>query len=256
MVLPATKEIYSVTEQEQQKVAMVVMAHADDAEFGCAGTVARWVKEGWEVYYVLCTDNSSGGPDEATDVSEEARKHVVETRMQEQRNACAVLGVKDVFFLGHHDGELQPTIELRKELVRLYRTYKPTRIICQSPVRNWEPIMSMGASHPDHRAAGEAALSAAYPASQNPWDFPDLFAQEGLKPHTITEIFVMGSPANNYISDISSTIELKWDALRAHTSQLGEHFDEIRTWIDSYHATMGKKIGSAYAEEFHRTENR
>ncbi len=138
-----------MSEQEQQKVALVVMAHADDAEFGCAGTVARWVKEGWEVYYALCTDNSSGGPDDATDVSEEARQRVIETRMQEQRNACAVLGVKDVFFLGHHDGELQPTIELRKELVRLYRTYKPTRIICQSPVRTWEPALSMGGYHPD-----------------------------------------------------------------------------------------------------------
>lgn len=245
-----------MSEPEQQKVALVVMAHADDAEFGCAGTVARWVKEGWEVYYVLCTDNSSGGPDGATDVSEEARKRVVETRMQEQRNACAVLGVKEVFFLGHRDGELQPTIELRKELVRLYRTYKPTRIICPSPVRTWEPTMSLGAYHPDHLATGEAALAAAYPASQNPWDFPDLFEKEGLKPHTVKEIFIMASPGANYICDISDTIELKWEALRAHSSQLGDNFAEVRTWIDGYHATIGKKIGATHAEEFHRTENR
>lgn len=243
-------------QEQQQKVAMVVMAHADDAEFGCAGTVARWVKEGWDVYYVLCTDNSSGGPDEATDVSEEARQRVVATRMQEQRNACAILGVKDVIFLGHHDGELQPTIELRKELVRLYRTYKPTRLICQSPVRSWEPTMSLGAYHPDHLASGEAALSAVYPASQNPWDFPDLFEKEGLQPHKIKEVFVMASPYANYISDISSTIEIKFEALRAHVSQLSDHFDQIRTWIDSRHAEVGKKIGSAHAEEFHRTENR
>jgi LmbE family N-acetylglucosaminyl deacetylase len=247
-----------VSEQEQQKVAMVVMAHADDAEFGCAGTVARWVKEGWEVYYVLCTDNSSGGLDEATDVSEEARVNVVETRMQEQRNACAVLGVKDVFFLGHRDGELRPDLQLRKELVRLYRTYKPTRVVCQSPVRSWEPALSLGASHPDHLAAGESALAAAYPASQNPWDFPELVREEGLMPHKVKEIYIMGGGPNpNYYSDISDTIELKWEALRAHKSQLGdESFAEIRKWIEGFHATIGKKIGTVFAEQFHRTENR
>lgn len=235
---------------------MVVMAHADDAEFGCAGTVARWVKEGWDVYYVLCTDNSSGGPDEATDVSEEARRKVVETRMKEQRDACAVLGVKDVIFLGERDGELQPTIELRKKLVRLYRTYKPTRLICQSPMRNWQPTMILGAFHPDHLAAGEAALSAVYPGSQNPWDFPELMEKEGLKPHKIKEVYVMTSPFENYYSDISSTWELKVEALRAHVSQLGEHIDEVQGWIGGYNAMTGKKIGAAYAEGFHFTENR
>ncbi|QBD83798.1 PIG-L family deacetylase [Ktedonosporobacter rubrisoli] len=234
---------------------MVVVAHADDAEFGCAGTAARWAKEGWDVYYVICTDGGSGGPDDATDVSEEARQKTVETRMQEQRKACSILGVKDVFFLGQRDGVLQPTIELRKKLVRLYRTYKPSRLICQSPVRSWEPALSIGAFHPDHLAAGEAALACAYPASQNPWDFPELFEQEGLKPHKIKEIFVMSAPNNNYISDISTTIELKSEALRAHVSQLSDHFDEVRTWLTSYNADAGKKIGAAYAEEFHRTEN-
>jgi LmbE family N-acetylglucosaminyl deacetylase len=230
------------------------MAHADDAEFGCAGTVARWIKEGWDVYYVMCTDNSSGGPDEATDVSEEARKRVSELRIQEQRDACAVLGVKEVIFLGYRDGELQPTLALRKELVRLYRTYKPTRLICQSPERRWEPVMSMGSHHPDHMAAAQAALAAAYPASQNPWDFPELFEKEGLKPHKFKEIFIMGAPYNNFISDISSTIETKWAALRAHTSQVDSHFDQVKGWMNTWHNASGKKIGVDYAEEFHRTE--
>ncbi|HEV2472960.1 MAG TPA: PIG-L family deacetylase, partial [Chthonomonadales bacterium] len=145
-----------MSEQQQNNVALVIVAHPDDAEFGAAGTAAKWVQEGWDVYYVICTDAAGGGPDEATNVGPEARRQMTETRKREQRDAGAVLGLKDVIFLDYPDGRLQATIELRREIVRVLRKYRPKRLICQSPERTWEPMMFVGRYHPDHLAAGEA----------------------------------------------------------------------------------------------------
>jgi LmbE family N-acetylglucosaminyl deacetylase len=242
-------------QEEQNKVAMVIMAHPDDAEFGCSGTVARWVREGWDVYYVVCTDGGSGGSDDATDVSPEARRQITETRMQEQRNACRILGVKDVIFMGYPDGMLRPTLELRKDIVRLLRQYRPARVICQSPERTWVPELSIPRHHPDHLAAGEATLAALYPASQNPWDFPELLA-EGLKPHKVSEIYIVGAPVENHYVDITETFETKLEALRAHTSQVSADFEAIVPMLRYWAASVGKKIGSLYGESFHRVENR
>src|SRR3954453_10221051 len=110
-----------VSDSEQQRVALVFMAHPDDAEFGCAGTVAAWVREGWEVSYVICTDASGGGRDDATDVSPAARARITATRKAEQRAAGDVLGLRDVVFLDYPDGRIQPTLELRRDIVRLVR---------------------------------------------------------------------------------------------------------------------------------------
>jgi LmbE family N-acetylglucosaminyl deacetylase len=238
---------------QEQRVAMVVMAHPDDAEFGCAGSVAQWVRDGWDVHYVICTDASGGGADEATDCGSEARQLITSTRKAEQRAAADILGVKEVIFLDQPDGLLQPTIELRKELVRLYRTYRPTRVVCQSPERAWEPQLFIGRYHPDHLAAGQAALAALYPASQNPWDFPELLA-EGLMPHKIREIFVMGAPYLNHVIDITDTMDIKLAALRAHVSQVGMNA-ELEERLRKMAAERGAPHGYTYAESFHRTEN-
>jgi len=242
------------SEQAQNKVAMVISAHADDAEFEGAGAAALWASEGWDVYYVICTDGSGGGPDDAQDLSMAARQKVIETRMQEQRDACAALGVKDVAFLGYPDGLLQPTLELRRDIVRLLRLYRPSRVICQSPERTWEPWLVVQRHHPDHLAAGRAAIEAIYPASQNPWDFPELFEQEHLHPHKVSEIYITGAPAINFTLDISSVMDKKIEALRAHHSQLAQDFDQIEQLVRSWGAQTGKKIGVAYAEQFHRVE--
>src|SRR5579864_7064633 len=187
---------------------MVIVAHPDDAEFGAAGTVATWVRDGWDAYYVICTDAAGGGPDEATEVGPAARQKMTETRKREQRAAGAVLGLKDVIFLDYPDGLLQPTLELRRDIVRVLRRYRPTRVICQSPDRIWTPVMFLGRYHPDHLASGQAVISALYPASQNPWDFPELL-EEGLKPHKVSEVYIMGAPSINYFVDISDTIDVK-----------------------------------------------
>lgn len=243
-----------MSEQEQEKVAMVIMAHPDDAEFGCAGTVATWVQEGWSVYYVICTDASGGGSDDAVDVGLEARQKTIDTRKAEQRAAGEILGLKDIIFLNYPDGLLLPTPEVRRDLVRVLRKYRPTRVICQSPERSWTPVLSIGRYHPDHLAAGQAALAAVYPMSQNPWDFPELM-EEGLKPHRVREIYIMGAPTVNYAVDISATFEQKMRALRAHTSQVADHFEQIEQRLKTGNAASGEKHGMTYAEEFHRTEN-
>lgn len=238
--------------ETERRVALVVVAHPDDAEFAAAGTVATWVNEGWEVYYVLCTDGSGGGSDLATDVGPQARRLVVEERQREQRAAAAVLGVKEVFFLGYPDGQLQPSLELRRDLVRLMRRYKPSRVICQSPDRSWTPALVIQRYHPDHLAAGRATLEAVYPACQNPWDFPELLQEEGLPPHKINELYIVSAPVQNFAVDISPLMERKLDALRAHASQLSDHFEELQQMLLQLSAEAGKPHGFQYAEEFHR----
>lgn len=244
-----------MSEEIENKVAMVIMAHPDDAEFSCAGTVAKWVREGWQVYYVVCTEAGSGGPDEATEVGLEARLQVSETRREEQRAAGKILGLKDVIFLNYRDGELQPTLAFRRDIVRLLRTYKPYRVICQSPERSWTPQMYIGAYHPDHRACGEGVISALYPASQNPWDFPELLA-EGLKPHKVKELYVVGAPHLNHWVDISDTMDTKIEALLAHASQFVGRTDEVAKRVRQMRAEIGQKYDVAYAEEFHLSVNR
>lgn len=238
---------------EQTKIAIVVMAHPDDAEFGCAGSVAAWVREGWTVHYVVCTDAAAGGSDEATDCGPEARAQITAARKAEQRAAADILGVSEVVFLDLPDGLLQPTIELRKELVRLLRRLRPTRVLCQSPERTWAPQFFLGRYHPDHLAAGQATLAAIYPASQNPWDFPELLA-EGLLPHRVREILVMGAPHQNYAVDISDTLDLKLEALHAHVSQIGISAD-LDDRMRQMAAERGEPFGMAFAETFNRAEN-
>ena len=245
----------SEQEHEQNKVAMVIVAHPDDAELGAAGTIATWVRDGWNAYYVICTDASGGGPDDATDVGPEARRKVSETRKSEQRAAGAVLGLKDVFFLDYPDGLLQPTIELRRDLVRLLRRYRPSRVICPSPERSWTPAYFLGRYHADHLAAGVAALAAIYPMAQNPWDFPELL-KEGLLPHKISEVYIMGAPVVNHFVDISDVIDIKIEALLRHESQFIGRTEQLENMIRTRSAELGTKYGVAFAEEFHRAENR
>jgi len=242
-------------EQQQNKVAMAIVAHPDDAEFAVAGSVATWVRDGWDVYYVICTDATGGGSDDATDVGHAAKRLISETRKSEQRAAGVVLGLKDVFFLDYPDGQLQPSIELRRDLVRLLRTYRPSRVFCQSPERTWTPTLTLGRYHSDHLAAGQATLAAIYPMSQNPWDFPELL-DEGLLPHKITEIYIAGAPNINHYVDISYMMEKKVEALLCHASQFLGRTEEVEKMVRKRFAEIGTKYGVAFAEEFHRTENR
>jgi LmbE family N-acetylglucosaminyl deacetylase len=250
----STDQDQDQSQSQQRKVALAIFAHPDDPEFGCAGTIASWVREGWEIHYVIVTDASRGGLDEATDVGEAARRAITEVRKSEQRAAAAVVGASDVIFLDYPDGIVQPTLELRRDIVRLLRRFRPSRVICPSPDRVWSPHYFIARHHPDHLAVGEATLSAIYPAAQNPWDFPELL-EEGLRPHKVNEIFITSPPTVNFAVDISQTIDLKIEALRAHQSQVGAHFERTEQRIREWTARNGAKHDLPFAEEFHRVLN-
>ncbi len=236
------------------KTALVIVAHPDDAEFGCGGTIALWARDGWDVSVVVTTDASGGGADDAADVGSTARQAITHLRKTEQLAAAKILGVREVVFLDYPDGLVTPSIELRRDFVRLMRRYKPTRLLCQSPERTWKPSYSIGRHHPDHLATGAAAIAAMYPAAQNGWDFPELL-REGLFPHKVRELYVMGAPETNHPIDISTVFDIKIEALRAHNSQLGAHFPEVEKRIRQWGSDNGKPHGFEYAEVFNRAEN-
>lgn len=208
-------------DSEVQRI-LAVMAHPDDADFGAAGTIARWTDEGIEVTYCLVTDGDAGGFDRSV-----ARTDIPEIRRTEQRNAAKAVGVEDVRFLGYPDGRLELTLDLRRDISRVIRQVRPQRVLTQSPERNWARIQ---ASHPDHLTTGEAALRAIYPDSRNPFAFPELLADEGLEPWEVAEVWVMAHPSPNHHVDVTDTFDRKIAALRAHVSQTA-HMDDLEIWL-------------------------
>ena len=192
---------------------LVITAHPDDVDFGAAGTVAKMTKAGVSVTYCLVTDGDAGGSDLASTAEQRAAG-----RRIEQTNAAAKVGVTDLYFLGHLDGQVAVTLDLRKDLSRVIRQVRPDRVICQSPVLNLDRIY---ASHPDHLAAGAAALAAVYPDARNPFAYPELLG-EGLEAHTVPEVWVMAMADPTLVVDTTDVIDLKIEALRCHASQLGD----------------------------------
>ena len=223
----------------QVERALVVTAHPDDVDFGSGGTVGAWTAEGIAVSYCICTDGDAGGFD--PDVP---RGEIAGIRQAEQRAAAQELGVTDVTFLGYPDGRLVVTHELRRDISRVIRQKRPQRMLIQSPERNWERI---SASHPDHLAAGEAAISAVYPDARNPFAHLDL-AAEGLEAWSVPEVWVMGGTnagPNRYV-DVTDTFDRKLAALRAHVSQTA-HMDDlegrIRGWLGGHAKAAGLAEG-------------
>ena len=227
------------TKEQPYRRAMVVVAHADDAEFGCSGTVAKWCKEGMEVVYVMCTDGSKGSSDR--DITPE---QLIEIRKQEQKDAGKILGLKEVVFLDYPDGYLQPTLDLRRDVSRQIRRFQPDILITTSPIRTLTGNAYIG--HPDHFAAGEAALSAVYPAARDHLTFPELL-EEGLEPYKVREVLIMSHDAPDKWIDVTDTIDTTIAALLAHSSQIGpEVGDRVREW----RREAGKDHGMEYAEAF------
>jgi len=220
---------------------MVVVAHADDAEYGCAGTVARWCKEGMEVVYLVCTDGSKGSSD-----PEMTPECLSEIRQKEQLAAARVLGVKEVVFLGYDDSMLQPSLELRRDIVRQIRKYKPDVLICPSPVRSLQGTGYIG--HPDHLAVGEATLAAVFPAARDRMTFPELL-KEGLEPHKVREVLVMDTRESDKWIDVSETVEVAIEALKQHVSQVGDGHEDDK-WMREWRQQAGQHVGMKYAETF------
>jgi len=220
---------------------LVVMAHPDDAEFGAAGTIARWAREGRQVTYLILTDGNRGSHDPAM-----TAERLAPIRHAEQCAAAKRLGVMDVFFLGYDDGSLQATLDLRKQITRWIRRCKPDVVVCPDPTRRWSGQRYL--NHPDHRAAGEATLDAIMPASDTRLIFPELL-EEGLDPHRVKEVYLTGSNEPDVWMDIGETIDLKIAALREHKSQVGD-WTELEKVIRERAAEVGKERQLAAAEGF------
>ncbi|MDA8217423.1 MAG: PIG-L family deacetylase, partial [Dehalococcoidales bacterium] len=185
--------------------AMVIVAHPDDAEFGVAGTVAKWTRRGTTFVYVICTDGSKGTDDPAL-----TPERLVPLRKVEQRAAAKVLGVEEVVFLDHEDGTLQPTLELRRDISRQIRLHKPDAVFCPDPTSRF--MRGDYINHPDHRAAGEAALCSIFPDARNRWMFMELL-DEGLEPFVVHDVFLTSSLAPDTWIDIEEAVETKMEAL-------------------------------------------
>lgn len=220
--------------------ALVLIAHPDDAEFGAAGTIARWTRLGTDVRYVVVTDGASGSPD-----PEITRERLREQRIVEQEAACKVLGVEQVEFLGHADGYLTPSIELRREIAAVIRRHQPEVVITLNPDVRWS---SWGyINHPDHRAVGDLVLHAINPAaSSRLWDLSLL--EEGLEPWEVSELWMMGFGDGDELVDITDVFDRKLEALRCHATQLGDWDPEER--IRQMSEARGRAAGVELAEAF------
>ena len=224
---------------------MVVVAHADDAEFGCSGTVAKLCAEGWEMVYVMCTDGSKGSSDR-----EITEKELVAMRRQEQINAGKVLGLKDVVFLDYPDSYLEPTLELRKDIAREIRRYRPDILLCQYPMRTLDGGWGIG--HPDHMAAGEATLAAVFPTARDHMTFPDLL-EDGFEPHKVAEVWIMGHPEPDHYVDITGSIDTAIHAIAAHVSQVdGRSAEDMRERMQEWRRRTGVGKGMQFAEAFRK----
>ena len=214
--------------------ALVIVAHPDDIDFGMAGTIAVLKSHGVDVSYCLVTSGDAGGDDSTHSKEERAA-----IREAEQTAAAAALGVTRLTFLRWPDGQVEPTLELRRALSRVIRSHQPELVMTQSPERNFERIY---ASHPDHLATGEAALRAVYPDARNPHAFPELLV-EGFSPHTVPTVWVGGSTPN-LVVDITETFDHKIAALRAHVSQVG-HRDDLEDMMRACATTNAEVAGLA-----------
>ncbi len=221
---------------------LVIVAHPDDADFGVAGTLAKWIRAGSVAMMVCCTSGDAGADDARTDPLELA--HLRET---EQRAAAAVVGYESVAFLHRPDGALENDLAVREQLVRIIRQFKPDAVVCMDPmvIVHDEGFIQ----HVDHRNSAMAAVDAVYPAARNAMAFPHLVIDEGLEPHNVDIVYLFFSDKETVWVDTSDTIDVKIAALREHRSQLRQP-EELEKMLRGWAAEGGKKIGTAAAESF------
>lgn len=220
---------------------MAIVAHPDDIEFGSVGTIARWVQAGAKAAYVLVTSGDVGIAEPGM-----TKARAAEIREVETLAAAKLVGVEDVTFLREPDGMVVNTLELRKQLVRQIRRFRPEVIIAMDPTVMYTPLG--GINHPDHRAVGEATMDAIFPACSQPNLFQEL-EEEGIFACRVRKVYVSARGEGDTFVDISSTIDLKIQALQAHVSQVGA-MEGLEKRIRDWSARIGAGKEMAYAEAF------
>lgn len=221
---------------------MGIFAHPDDPEFFCGATFAKWAAEGRQIVFVLATSGDKGSGN--LDMSSE---QLVTIREAEERAAAACLGVQEVVFLRYPDGELQPTLDLRRQLTRMIRLKQPDIVVTNDPTARWYGVNYI--NHPDHRAIGDATLDAVFPAARDHLSFPELYREEGLMPHKVKQVYLCGTPEPNARVDVTDYIETKITALHEHRSQILDMEEMARRQrenVDPQYVGDGKR----YTESF------
>lgn len=222
------------------KRVLVVTPHPEDAEIGCGGTVALWVKAGSEVVYLLCTNGDKGSSDN-TITSED----LAPIREKEQEDAANLLGVKELVMLHYPDGELEDTPDLRREIVRSIRRFRPDVVLCPDPYRR----ASHG--HRDHRVAGQVTADAVFPYARDRLHFGDLLEREGLEPHKTETILFWGAESPDIFVNITNTIGTKIKALLCHHSQISTvTASDPGQFLRQRAQEAGDEVGVVYAEVF------
>ncbi len=221
--------------------AMAIYAHPDDAEFGMAGTVAKWAKAGVRVTYCMVTNGASGSDD-----PEMTRARLRDTRLEEQREAARILGVGEVVFLDFEDGYLEPTIDVRRAVARQIRIHRPDAILTMDPTLRFGGNFYV--NHPDHIAAGEVVLRSINPDASTRQMFPELWRDERLEPHKPKALFLTSFGASDAVIDVTAVIDLKIAAIRAHRSQFGD--PGVEELVRGMMRAAGKPKGYEYAEAY------
>jgi LmbE family N-acetylglucosaminyl deacetylase len=218
---------------------LAIAAHPDDIESWCAGTLVQAIDGGATVHLLLVTSGDRGANDpKATPVT------VAQQREAEAQAAAAHLGIKEVTFLRYTDGEVENTIDLRRNLVAAIRRWRPYAIFTHDPEHTLPPYIT----HRDHRVVGRATLDAVYPLARDHLNFPEL-AAEGLTPHAVSEVWLFASSVANEYVNISSTLERKIEARLLHTSQTADGA-ALRDGWRKRAAVIGEPAGLVAAEAF------
>jgi LmbE family N-acetylglucosaminyl deacetylase len=223
--------------------AMSIQAHPDDQEFSIGGTLAKWSKQGCEIISVVITSGDSGSNDPTKDGS--YKPILAELREKEQLAANAVLGIKETIFLRYPDGELEPTLALRKDLTRLIRQHKPDTVLTGNPEAWFYGDEYL--NHPDHRAAAQAACEATFPSAGSRLMFADLLPA-GYEPHEVKRLYVHGTDKSDTWVDITDTMDIKIKALQQHVSQVP--VDEVGKWMTEWAEEEAKDKDMKYAESY------
>ena len=229
------------------KIVLGIAAHPDDLDFSASGSMSKWAELGSDIYYLILTDGSKG-----TDNRSMTSKQLTQIREKEQRQAAKIIGAKNVFFLNYPDGMLEVTMDLKRDIVRIIRRIKPDTVVTMDPSVLYEIGWNF-INHSDHRAAGQSAIDAVFPLARDFLVFPELLADEKLEPHKVSNLLLVNFTKSNFAVDISSTINTKLDALRAHSSQItgGE---KVFNMIKDRSKQAGEEHGYDYAEKFIKIE--
>jgi LmbE family N-acetylglucosaminyl deacetylase len=230
-----------MSDPANERSALVIAAHPDDGDFGAAGWTAQRAAEGWEVWFLVCTNGAKGTSDR-----EMTRDRLIALRREEQAEACRRMGAAGVHFLDHEDGELVYDRVLLEEVVRCIRTLRPHTVLTHDPTDII--IRDSFINHSDHRATGTAALDAVYPTARDHLNFPEHIA-EGLEPHKVREVLLWSTNHPNFDVDITAEVDRKIHALTAHVTQFGAREDFV-----SFAKARWKADDGRYLERFRRTE--